>query len=156
MSKFDKLAVTLLEGYAPEGSRAKATYEVGDKVKGPFGKALIIKFNNETGDCILRQLEYWDEEIKPGYEFRSSGFELFGHIFENLNEDASPLIWIVSQTYLPDTVVEIVKLEHERKAKRFSTMEEAMRHLLTGQVIVIPDPVDPKFLKIHFANWDSS
>lgn len=73
--------------------------------------------------------------------------------------DEQPLItpaWVVSQNFLPDTVVEIVKLEHERRARRFNSPEAAKERCWLGNVVVIPDPDNPKMLKLYFTNWDSS
>jgi hypothetical protein len=74
-----------------------------------------------------------------------------------MNEEADfeTPVWRVSQNFIPDTFVDVVRLEHERRAKRHKSIEDAMRMLLPGDVIVIPDPADPKRMKIHYANWDS-
>lgn len=66
------------------------------------------------------------------------------------------IAWVVSQTFLPDTVVEIIKLEYERRARRFKSPEEAKKQCWLGNVVVIPDPDNPKMLKLYFTNWDSS
>ena len=60
------------------------SYKVGDTVKGPFGNAEILRIDpptreNFNGVIHCRQLDEFNEEIKPGFEFESNTFQLHGH-----------------------------------------------------------------------------
>jgi len=60
------------------------SYNVGDVVKGPFGNAEILRIDpptmkNFNGAIHCRQLDEFNEEIKPGFEFESNTFQFHGH-----------------------------------------------------------------------------
>lgn len=60
------------------------SYNVGDTVKGPFGNAEVLRIDpptreNFNGVMHCRQLDEFNEEIKPGFEFESNTFQFHGH-----------------------------------------------------------------------------
>jgi hypothetical protein len=60
------------------------SYNVGDTVKGPFGNAEILRIDpptreNFNGVIHCRQIDEFNEEIKPGFEFESNTFQFHGH-----------------------------------------------------------------------------